>query len=268
MNKPVQLLIALMVMASGLFLLGSSTSREASVHNTDNTCIDCHSDEKFFIQNQKVYRYYQDWLDSPHRHAELVCNDCHGGNPTGKTKEQAHSGIYPASHSFSRVYYKKQPETCGECHENQAQQFSTSEHFKGLMGEDNAPTCSTCHHTMNRRPYFTTIVESTCEVCHYEGNKDKLPMVGFKVNQILRRLNNAKGYLNWTRLYFRDQNWPGDSRQEVKALEDMYHQILAAGHSFDLSVPDEASVELLTKLKRIYRKVENDEYDEPVDSTQ
>jgi hypothetical protein len=188
----------------------------------------------------------------------LVCNDCHGGDPTGKSKWQAHNGAISPSSDRSRVFFKNQPQTCGECHKKQADQFSKSDHFKGLMSDANAPTCSTCHRTMNRKPYFTSIVEATCQVCHYEGNKNELPLVAKKVQRILQRLNNAKGYLNWTSVYFREKNWPGNSREEVESLQSIYKEILAAGHSFDLSIPDEASVELLTRLKNIYQEVADD----------
>jgi hypothetical protein len=233
-----------------------SDRTEASSDATSNSCINCHQSDQFFVQNKKLYNYYQDWLQSPHRQAGVVCNDCHGGNPKASSKVTAHQGVLDPSSSTSRVFFKNQPATCGECHESEVNEFIKSDHYKGLMGDSNAPTCSTCHRTMNRRPYFTTVVEATCEICHYEGNEDDLPLVGRKAEKILHRLNSTKGYLNWTNLYYRDKNWPGNSKDEVEALQQAYKNILTSGHSFDLSVPDEASIELLTKLKQIYREVE------------
>jgi len=258
MIKPVHPIVTMVLLTGSLLLMMSSYA--ASTGDSTNSCIECHQDKKFFVQNKKIYQYFQDWQDSPHQHAGLVCNDCHGGNPKGITKAAAHAGTLSPSSSMSRVFFKNQPETCGECHEKESVQFSRSDHFKGLMDSANAPTCSTCHRTMNRKPYFTTIVEATCQVCHYEGNKDELPLVAEKVHRILNRLNSAKGYLNWTSVYFREKNWPGDSKAEVKSLQSAYREILAAGHSFDLSIPDESSIELLTRLKRIYQETADDSH--------
>jgi len=228
----------------------------ASNQDTSNACIDCHSDRKFFVQNKKLFNYYQDWLESPHNQADVVCNDCHGGDPEGKTKWQAHQGTLIPSDDSSPVFFRNQPKTCGECHKQEASQFSASKHYQALMGNQYAPTCSTCHRTMNRKPYFTLIVEETCKVCHFAGNENDLPLVAERVHRILNRLNSSKGYLNWTALYFREKNWPGNSKAEVRSLQSTYKQILTAGHRFNLKIPDDASIELLTRLKKIYREIE------------
>ena len=67
------------------------------------------------------------------------------------------------------------------------------------------------------------------------------------------RMNTIKGYLNWTAVYFESQRWPGQSKVKVDTLRETYRRIVTDGHSFDLDTADQASVDLLTELLRIYR---------------
>jgi hypothetical protein len=218
-------------------------------------CETCHGDEKYFVQCRKIYQYYRDWLTSPHKEANLTCDDCHGGDPEATDKESAHQGILPVTDPRSGLYYRNQPDTCGECHKRQARQFKESDHYKGLEDHIGTPTCTTCHAAMNRRPYYRDMVEQTCRVCHYEDNEDDLPLVADRANEILHRLNISKGYMNWTRVYYQSKGWPADSKALVDSLRRDYDAIISHGHTFDLEKTEQASLELLTKLKAIYKLV-------------
>ena len=217
-------------------------------------CENCHGDPKYFVQYQKLFRYYQDWLTSPHQQAGLSCDDCHGGDPTATDMAAAHQGIVPMISPLSGLFYRNQPDTCGKCHEKEATQFKESSHYKGLKQRIGAPACTTCHSAMNRKPYYRDIVEITCRVCHYENNPGELPMVAEKANEILHRLNIAKGYLNWTRIYYESRGWPNDSKALVDSLNRQYGAIITQGHTFDLRNTDQASIDLLVSLKAIYRQ--------------
>lgn len=218
------------------------------------SCEGCHGDPKYFVQYQKLFRYYQDWLTSPHRQAGLSCDDCHGGDPRASDMAAAHKGILPVSDPRSGLFYRNQPDTCGECHDKEATQFKESDHYKGLKEQIGTPTCTTCHSAMNRKPYYRDMVENTCRVCHYENNRDELPMVADKANEILHRLNIAKGYMNWTRIYYESRGWPDDSKGLVNSLSRQYEAIITQGHTFDLKNTDQASIELLANLKAVYQR--------------
>lgn len=217
-------------------------------------CENCHSDQKYFVEYQKLFRYYQDWLTSPHKQGGLTCDDCHGGDPLANDMDSAHKGILPLSDPRSGLFYRNQPDTCGECHNKEATQFRESDHYKGLKDRIGTPTCTTCHAAMNRKPYYRDMVEQTCRVCHYENNKDELPMVADKANEILHRLNIAKGYMNWTRTHYLSRGWPGDSQALVESLGRQFDAIITQGHTFDLENTDQASIELLANLKAIYQE--------------
>jgi hypothetical protein len=240
-----------------LLFCGPLTGPIAGEGETQTSCENCHSEQRNFVQYKKIFWYYRDWLNSPHHQNGLTCDDCHGGDPTASDMQEAHKGVLPVSDPRSRLFYKNQPETCGECHKKETKQFRESEHYKGLKDHLDAPTCSTCHAAMNRKPYYQEMVENTCRICHYENNPDDLPMVAGKATEILHRLNVSKGYMNWTRTYYRSKGWPDDSREMVESLASSYAAIIAQGHSFDLENTDQASIDLLSRLKAVYQLTED-----------
>ena len=219
-----------------------------------SSCVECHKEPKFFVQNKKVYKYYKHWLLSPHEAAGLSCEQCHGGNPNTYDKEQAHMDIMRPSNPKSLIHFKNQPETCGNCHFDVANQFAKSKHYKALMKARNAPTCSTCHRSMNLKPYYRRVVAITCRKCHNVNKVNTVPLVSERALEILDRLNISKGYLGWTTVFYEERNWPGDSRREIDDYWSDYHKILANGHSFDLLQADQESIDLLTRIKIAFRE--------------
>ena len=116
----------------------------------DNQCIGCHQDSDFYARYPRLYEYYQDWLDSPHKQVGATCENCHGGNPAAQSMGKAHSGVLPVSDEQSLLHFRQQPDTCGGCHAEKRAQFVQSKHYEALTGERAAPTCTTCHPAMNR----------------------------------------------------------------------------------------------------------------------
>ena len=248
-----------------MFLVVVISSFTALAAETETSCVTCHSSQRFFVENKKLYNYYRDWLGSPHKEAGLSCFDCHGGDPAAAEKSDAHRGMYPPSDPRSRVNYRNQVATCGgNCHGKEAEQFKASKHYRRLQDQNRlgVPSCSTCHRVMNRKPYYGEIVEITCQVCHYEGNEQDLPLVTRRADETLHRLNIAKGYLNWTRLYYESENWPGNSRREVEAVEEAYQKILANIHRFHITRWGWDTIDLLTELKRLYKQAGDNEFGE------
>ncbi len=63
--------------------------------------------------------------------------------------------------------------------------------------------------------------------------------------------------MNWTRTYYRSKGWPDDSKEMVESLARTYAAIIAQGHSFDLENTDQASIDLLSRLKAVYQLTED-----------
>ncbi|MBA4407600.1 hypothetical protein C0389_10020 [bacterium] len=124
-----------------------------------------------------------------HRHANLSCASCHGGDPNSDDQEIAMS----PSRGFIGVPKKKDiPKFCGKCHSNidfmrvyqpriatdQVAQYYTSLHGKKLLlGDENVADCSSCHSAhkiLSAKDPRSTVhklnVPNTCNKCH--GNTD------------------------------------------------------------------------------------------------
>lgn len=217
-------------------------------------CEGCHGDSAFMARDRKLYDYYQDWLTSPHKQAGITCDQCHGGDPSASDKQAAHAGRAPVIDPRSGVFFKKQPETCGQCHGEIAKQFTGSRHCSKVLGDELAPTCTTCHRAMNKKPYYQDILREGCQHCHGPGEGQQRAAVIDQAAEILHRLNIARGFLGWTRVHFERDGWPGDSKATVEALRRDYHAVLARIHSLELLPADRASVELLTAVKKLFNE--------------
>ncbi len=215
-------------------------------------CVACHGNPELFVKERLLHRYYQDWIKSPHAAAGLSCADCHGGDPTATEATAAHGEALRLINPASPLYYKNQPATCGTCHADKLEQFKTSKHYQALMADLVAPTCTTCHQAMNRRPYYREILVYGCKTCHNEHNIERLPLVAERAGAVFHRLNIAKGYLGWTGLFYAAQGWPGDSKERVDAIGTKYAAAVSNVHSFDLERMDLSSIEVLDDLKLMY----------------
>ncbi|MDH3350735.1 MAG: hypothetical protein OEM51_04250 [Gammaproteobacteria bacterium] len=153
----------------GRLLLLSFLAFSVNTRAAENSCISCHQRSDYFAQYPKLHEYYQQFLASPHKLAGVTCDDCHGGNARAESVELAHVGVLPMNNKNSAVHYQKQPETCGQCHDDKRRQFLKSKHYAALMDQRAAPTCTTCHPAMSRRPELRSIVVNACRNCHGEG---------------------------------------------------------------------------------------------------
>jgi hypothetical protein len=156
------------------------------------------------------------------------------------------------SDQHSTLHYQRQLETCGQCHREKRQQFVQSKHYEALAAERTAPTCSTCHPAMSRRPELRSIVLHACRTCHAEGNADGLPLIADDAERIFNQLNIASGLLGWTRIHFELQDWPDGSKDRVEQLEAQYQSMVDQVHQFHLQKTSEEAVEILATLRGIF----------------
>jgi hypothetical protein len=150
------------------------------------------------------------------------------------------------------AFFKRQPETCGRCHPEVARQFTESRHCAKVLSDEQAPTCTTCHRAMNRKPYYRGILRQRCEHCHLPGRVAGHPEVVERAAEVLHRLNVSRFLLGWAALHFSRHGWPGDSRHQVERWREAYHDALARVHSLAMLEAEQASIELLTALKRTF----------------
>ncbi|MDH3416732.1 MAG: hypothetical protein OEM64_10530 [Gammaproteobacteria bacterium] len=251
---------------SGLILLFSSLVFSVSTEPAENGCINCHRQPDYYAQNPKLHEYYQQYLGSPHEQAGVTCDACHGGNARANSAQKAHVGVLPMNNKNSAVHYQKQPETCGQCHGDKRRQFVKSKHYAALMDQRAAPTCTTCHPAMSRRPELRNIVLNACRNCHGEGNSENLPLIADQAEGVFSQLNIAGGLLGWTRIHFESHDWPADSKERVRALEMRYQIIVDKVHQFNLQATDSETSEILGQLREIFKEVQRTHEQQAEDS--
>lgn len=253
--------LASIALLSLIGCVGNAGNAVAADAQSDG-CAACHSDSAFFVKNRKLHNYYQDWLKSPHATSGLSCSNCHGGDPSAADFDTAHAEVRHLNDPASTLYYKNQPGTCGACHGEKVEQFQHSKHYKALVSDTLAPTCTTCHRAMNRRPDFRDIVEDACQTCHNEENADRVPPVADKASEYLQRLNIAKGYLGWTSSYYESHGWPENTKTEIAVISAKYDEAVTRVHHFDLAAMDESSNEIFVELKLMFQKAWQERQDQ------
>lgn len=238
------------------FIISASILLLVVMFNTNafsvDTCIDCHKDNKFRVQNISLFEYYENWKDSDHDIAGIVCSDCHGGDPSKEKKEEAHAKNLSVNNEKSMVHYKNIPNTCGKCHEKVYKQFIESKHFKELIKIGVGPSCLTCHGNPLENIYRTSTVIRTCKGCHNFQTKNRPEIIG-EANRILRRINMSRGFLKWTSRHSEDISKP----ERLKRVKVLYQHVSDSWHQYNIANSDKNSEKLLSELKDIlieYRK--------------
>jgi formate dehydrogenase gamma subunit len=149
----------------------------ASVHQT-NSCISCHADltEKHpddnvpaqTVQCAKCHeRQTESYNASVHglalkagRADSATCQDCHDSHE-----------ILPPTSPASPLYFTRQGQTCGACHDQEAQDVAASIHGQATAaGKHDAPTCTDCHfeHQIEalKSSASLRISADVCSKCH------------------------------------------------------------------------------------------------------
>ena len=138
----------------------------------NSSCVTCHAD------------MFGDMKASVHTQHEVLCQNCHGGDPTKADKEAAHD---PAAGYIGVPDKKQLVKVCGECHADvermnpygiptdQMARYKTSVHGKQLFEQGNArvAACTDCHGyhdvvmvTDPQSPVYPSNVPKTCNQCH------------------------------------------------------------------------------------------------------
>jgi formate dehydrogenase gamma subunit len=149
----------------------------ASVHRT-NTCASCHADltakhpddnrpaqkvdcARCHAQQTESYGASVHGIAAKAGRADAAgCQDCHDSHD-----------ILPATSPLSPLYFSRQAETCGGCHDQEARDVAASVHGQATAaGKREAPTCTDCHseHRIEAVKDLSGLKISTevCSKCH------------------------------------------------------------------------------------------------------
>ncbi len=148
-----------------------------SAHAT-NACISCHADltAKHPDDNKPVAlvncatchaRQTKSFNASVHGLAlkaghndAATCQDCHDSH-----------AMVSSDSPTSPIYFSRQAQTCGACHDKEARDWALSVHGKAVLaGSHDAPTCTSCHDEHKIRSLKSSsalsISEDVCSRCH------------------------------------------------------------------------------------------------------
>jgi cytochrome b subunit of formate dehydrogenase len=144
--------------------------------NLPETCGSCHTDLDLIERHQIRTNHPVDLYESS-THGRAItggnavaasCNDCHSGEGT------AHK-IYSQGHPDSSINHFNIPDTCGQCHEQSANDYWAGIHGQLIKrGDANSPVCTNCHGEHGiispkdpRSPVSRArLAEATCTPCH------------------------------------------------------------------------------------------------------
>jgi len=199
-------------------------------------CHECHRTKEFKVAHKKIFDYNQNFENSIHGVAELDCTDCHGGDPKTKNMELAHHGV------LDPIRYDNIPATCGSCHEEQYQAFSSSNHYQLLEKDGSAPNCVTCHGSMDMDFIFANRVKNTCQFCH-NLESGTLPEIPNQADFILGKINIIKGYKSYVEMHLAD-------KELERELSASFDALTANWHSFELGTVEEDTRRLLGSYRK------------------
>ena len=148
-----------------------------SVHGT-NTCVSCHAGVTAKHPDDNIPVARVNCAVCHERQTRTFNASVHGqalkaGEVEAATCQDCHD-----SHEISRndspnslIYYRRQAETCGACHDREAREWAQSVHGKAVAaGSHDAPTCTGCHfeHQIRslRNAGSLTIAADVCSHCH------------------------------------------------------------------------------------------------------
>ncbi len=213
-----------------------------------DSCVDCHRNPDFLVQNKKLYDYFQDWELSVHKQEEVSCTDCHGGNPEASEEKAAHGPGVGEARRTSAVNFENIPRTCGECHEEILDAYRTSNHFEHLVKkkeEKQGPNCVTCHGSMATSVPDVETVGKACARCHNE-EKDNNPETPDDARVILNKLLSIDRFYR----YLSHRLEPDKREKILEELDVKIHDLSVRWHTFDLEEMDKATRSLLEEIKQ------------------
>jgi hypothetical protein len=213
----------------------------------ESSCEGCHRDPDFLVTNNQLYNYYQEWSGSVHQQEEVTCDDCHGGDARAEGKEAAHADGVRASDPASGIYFKNVPETCGTCHDEVLEGFSKSSHFEHVekkQGDEQGPTCVTCHGSIDSAVLDVNTVAEACARCH-NAESDNHPEHPEKARKVLSRFLSIQRFYR----YITIRAEPEEARVFFSALDPMLQKLSVTWHTFDLDAIDAETEAVLALMK-------------------
>jgi len=220
-------------------------------------CADCH----FANLGGLNPRHLADWDLSSHSRNNVGCEQCHGGNPTTADSLPAHQSIVPGSRLDSPVNPRNLPRTCGVCHSGPFVGFQSSKHYLLLLnGDPLAPTCSTCHGSVETTLLSPKGLESECNQCHARGMKDAQPEYGANARILLTQVRETRTMLDSVKSLIKrvkDEKLRASLEYDYDQAQVPLIEAVYAGHTFVFENLEERLLVARTRADRLIDRLAN-----------
>lgn len=207
-----------------------------------NACITCH--QALGPSVERAHNF-DEWEQSVHARKGINCEKCHGGNPNESDPQKAHQGILKSNQPKSPLYFSNIPETCGQCHASELEQFKKSYHYRELKRSGHGPNCITCHGSMAISIPKPKQLEQNCSLCHAQRQI---------ASEALVTLNLAGSSLEIWEKTLQEAKEAGvagaEQEKGLLAQKKAYAEVQRKWHSFNLTEVVEKSREIVGVAKQ------------------
>ena len=196
-------------------------------------CADCHVANPDATEE----RHLSDWERSAHSRNAVGCDACHGGNSGTFEAFLAHQGVLHSSNPASPVHHTNLSQTCGGCHIGPFVAFQDSRHYDLVRaGDENVPTCNTCHGDVGARLLSPQGLERQCARCHGAGQVAEHPEFPARARIMMEEIRDVRATLDAARRLIdkvRDPRRQVRLQQDYDVTEAPVIQAVQAGHRLD-----------------------------------
>ncbi len=219
-----------------------------SAESVADSCIQCHSNPSFLVTDKKLYKYFRDWESSTHALENITCTDCHGGDPSKTDKKNAHGK--DIQQILTPVKYDQISVTCGKCHQDNADSFRKSRHYRILTETDHStrytPTCVTCHGSINTSIPRPDDIAKICTSCHNAITENN-PEIPEAVSYLIERLMFINYY---TRVHIFNKNVLKKDPEFFTRIKDEFSELSQIWHTLDLNKIEEKTMRIRIMLSK------------------
>jgi cytochrome c553 len=242
------------ITAVAFFFVTLFTVTTASAEDAANSCIQCHSNPAFRITNKKLFKYFRDWEISIHALERVTCVDCHGGNPDSTDKEKAHGK--DIQQLLTPVKFEQISATCGKCHEENANNYKKSKHYKMLTGKGGnsrlTPTCVTCHGSINTSVLKHDDIADICTSCHNPVTENH-PEVPEFAGYLIERLS----FINYYIRYLISKGVKEEDPQFSKTISEEFSGLSQVWHTLELDKIEEKTRRIRAMLLKKRKELDD-----------
>ncbi len=236
--------VSFIITSIAFFFVTCFTVTTVSSEGVANSCIQCHSNPAFRVTDKKLYKYFRDWEVSIHAQDGVTCVDCHGGNSNSTDKKKAHGK--DIQELLTPVEYERISLTCGKCHEENAENYKKSKHYRILTEKGRShptPTCVTCHGSINTSIPKHDDIANICASCHNavtENNPENPEIASYLIERL--------SFINYYSRFLISKGVLEENPQSTTTIDEEFSELSQIWHTLELDRIEEKTLQIRAML--------------------